>query len=190
MGNAGVIANFVLMGDLYQHNPFDFLATEWSTYPWQIGFDNGMEISSTEVVRSPMSKTNWDAGLFDDQVLDLGVSADISSAVMFAALVIFDIWGNIGSDAGTDPASIPDDSLILSDSVVVGSATSEQTIFPPITLDSNSEEDTDLIAASSVTISNVTSSLMMIVFDSNSEEDTDLIAANSVTISNVTSSMV
>lgn len=187
-----MIANFILMGDLYQHNPFDFLATEWSTYPWQIGFDNGMEISSTEVIRSPMNKTNWDVGLFDDQVLDLGVSADIVSAVMFATLVVFDMWGNLGSDVGNDPDPIPPEEICPT---VVGAAVLSVTSVTTLIIeDSNVEQPSEqgFISVTGANVLSVSSIETLVVRDSNVEQSSGqgFVSVTGAAVLSVTSNQV
>lgn len=99
-----MIANFVLMGDLYQHEDYSTLATPWDAYPWQIGSDNRLMITAGSDLSLSMSQMNWTLGESSDNTVSL--SALLGSFSMPATLITLDNWGNIGSEAGSDPESL------------------------------------------------------------------------------------
>lgn len=186
-----MIANFVLMGELYQHNPFDTLAAPWSTYPWQIGLDNGLSFD-TGLVEFSMQKTRWN---IDDDPNEQGLSvlfAGMSDIVMFATLIAIDMWGNIGSDVGNDPDPIPPEHIAPT---VTGATvlwvTSEAAL---IVLDSNVEQPDEqgFISVTGANVLSVSSMETLIVRDSNREQPNEqgFISLTGATVLSVTSNQV
>src|SRR5690606_37757989 len=113
-----MIANFVLMGELYQHNPFDTEAAPWNAYPWHIGADNGLEYA-TSLQQFAMAQTIW---RIDENPAAQGLAitgAAVGDYSMFATLILLYQWGKIGSDVGNVPDPIPPEEISLT---VIGAA--------------------------------------------------------------------
>lgn len=184
-----MIANFVLMGELYQHNPFDTEAAPWNTYPWHIGADNGLDFE-TSLLQFAMAKTIW---RIDEEPTMQGLSitgATLGDLSMFATLIVMDMWGNLGSDAGKDPESIPPDELI--ETYTSANIISVESKAAIIVAESNSEQELDIIESYlGANITATDSKLIFIVDDSNSETEVDLIESYvSASITNVSSKVV
>lgn len=166
-----MIANFVLMGELYQHNPFDTEAAPWNTYPWHIGADNGLEFQ-TSLQQFAMTKTIW--RIEEDpaaQGLEI-TGATLGDFSMFATLIVMDQWGNLGSDVGQDPDPIPSEDLpptVIGGGVIEVSSTYDN---PYVDVDSAAESPPNfsptVLSASAAYIG---SEIQLIVADSNSETD-------------------
>ncbi|QQD21235.1 hypothetical protein GJQ54_05350 [Oceanospirillaceae bacterium ASx5O] len=187
-----MIANFVLMGELYQHNPFDTEAAPWNTYPWHIGADNGLEYA-TSLQHFAMAKTIW---RIDENPAAQGLAitgAALGDFSMFATLIVLDQWGNIGSDAGNnDPDPIPTEAI---GPTVIGAAilsvTSEAAL---IIKDSNVEQPSEqgFISATGASVLSASSIETLIVRDSNQEkpDEQGFISATGAAVLSVTSNQV
>lgn len=179
-----MIAHFALMGDLYQYDPYDTEASLWNSYPWQIGVDNSVGINSS-MPAFTMSKMIWS---IDDSDSSLGASsAVLGSFSMFASLVLLDQWGNLGSDAGNSPESIPYKLLgVVSGSVL--SAESKSTIVIANTY-SEAADDTNLVGVNNGAVLSTASSLIIVSHDTYSEtaDDTNLVGINNGMVLSATS---
>ena len=194
-----MLASFANMGALYEHNPYETAAEPWNTYPWVIGDDNRIILTTTTEMTS--QKMIWDdinANRWQDDILGIPNASNVQIA-MNATLVRFDMWGNIGSDTDTnDPDPIPDEWLVVASTVSI-TMTSEQTYFPPIVFDSNAESlsestlDGNLLVATGAQVKNFTSVQTLAVFNSNAESESEstldgnLLVATGAQVKNFTS---
>ena len=186
-----MIANFVLMGELYQHNPFNTEAAPWNTYPWHIGADNGLKFE-TSLQQFAMAKTIW---RIDEDPAAQGLAitgAALGDFSMFATLIVMDMWGNLGSDVGNEPDPIPPEEI---SPTVIGAAvlsvTSEAAL---IVRDSNVEQSDEqgFISVTGANVLSVSSMETLIVRDSNVEQSDEqgFISVTGAAVLSVTSNQV
>ena len=186
-----MIANFVLMGELYQHNPFDTEAAPWNTYPWHIGADNGLEYA-TSLQQFAMAQTIW---RIDESPAAQGLaitSAALGDFSMFATLILLDQWGNLGSDAGNDPDPIPPEEI---SPTVIGAAVLSVTSEAALLIkDSNVEQPSEqgFISVTGASVLSVSSMETLIVRDSNQEkpDEQGFISVTGAAVLSVTSNQV
>lgn len=186
-----MIANFVLMGELYQHNPFDTEAAPWNTYPWHIGADNGLEYA-TSLQQFAMTKTIWRIDENpDEQGLSI-TSTAMSDFSMFATLVLLDQWGNLGSDVGKDPDPIPPEEI--SPTVIGAAILSVASEAALLIKDSNVEQPDEqgFISVTGASVLSVSSMETLLVRDSNQEQPSEqgFISVTGATVLSVTSNQV
>ena len=188
-----MIANFVLMGELYRHNPFDTEAAPWNTYPWHIGADNGLEFE-TSLQRFAMAKTIW---RIDENPAAQGLAitgAALGDFSMFATLILLDQWGNLGSDVGNDPDPIPPEEMcpsVVSANVLFLSA---DYLNPYVVRDSNQEQPNEqgFVSVLGGVVLSATGVLKIIVKDSNQEQPNEqgFVSITGATVLSVTSNQV
>lgn len=186
-----MIANFVLMGELYQHNPFDTEAAPWNTYPWHIGADNGLEYA-TSLQQFAMAKTIW---RIDENPAAQGLAitdAALGDFSMFATLILLDHWGNIGSDVGNDPNPIPPEELT---GTLVGAAMIASESQPILVVANSNVEQPDEQGFTSLTSATMLSSASvetLVVRDSYQEQPNEqgFISVTSAAVLSVTSNTV
>tara|TARA_Y100000034_G_C6882621_1_gene404695 strand:+ start:479 stop:1048 length:570 start_codon:yes stop_codon:yes gene_type:complete len=179
-----LISHFTVLGDFYQHKEYSSVMTDWRTYPWVSGKDNRLSLDTASTVYS--IKTRWTdiagSGWPDDVV---SLNSELKSVDISFTQIRIDQWGNIGSDVGTDPDTIPDEWRIGVSSVTVFDAESEQVFFE---IEFNTNEttiDTGIVAASSISLFDAESEQVYFpnYFDSNSDQpDQDNIQVGSVLV--------
>lgn len=186
-----MISHFSILGDLYNHEDFDTESTDWYSYSWLSGRDNRLgldlssEISSYKTRWSDIAGDSWR----DDSIS--GLSLNDMSVTLFATLLRIDQWGNVGSDAGSTPETLPD-SWLFSISAEVMAVRSEL-VFTELVFNSNAEQvdDAEVYVAQAV-IAAVSSEQQYFpnYFDSNAEPDAEgAPIVQSVVITNVTSTL-
>ena len=147
-----MIANFTLIGSLYNHREYDTTATAWSTYPWLFGEDNNVS-PDIELDNYYSEKMIW--GFQEDSALSIPM-AEISSFTMTAVLIAIDNLGNFGINANfaPNPDPIGDD---LAATIDATNVTFSNVVSESLLKIHNHFDTTATIDAVSVVFSNVES---------------------------------